>query len=58
MRVLRLTDELGAKLFQEAVDGEKQGKNKVPSRLSHEDQEAHKKDVRKRKKHLRGRAHL
>ncbi|KAG8417923.1 hypothetical protein J3458_005375 [Metarhizium acridum] len=58
VRVLRLTDQLGAKLFAEAVDGEKQGKNKVPSRLSIEEQEAHKKDVRRRKKKLNQRAHL
>jgi hypothetical protein len=59
VRVLRLTDELGAKLFTEAVEGEKQGgKNKVPSRLSVEDQEAHKKDVRRRRKKLNQRAHL
>lgn len=58
VRVLRLTDQLGAKLFTEAVDGEKQGKNKVPSRLSVEEQEAHKKDVRRRRKKLNQRAHL
>ncbi|KID76529.1 Dihydroxyacetone phosphate acyltransferase [Metarhizium brunneum] len=58
VRVLRLTDQLGAKLFAEAVDGEKQGKNKVPSRLSVEEQEAHKKDVRRRRKKLNQRAHL
>ncbi|GAB0132982.1 hypothetical protein EsDP_00001402 [Epichloe bromicola] len=58
VRVLRLTDELGAKLYTEAVEGEKSGKNKVPSRLSLEDQEAHKKDLRRKKKKRNQRAHL
>ncbi|KHN99339.1 Phospholipid/glycerol acyltransferase [Metarhizium album ARSEF 1941] len=58
VRVLRLTDQLGAKLFADAVDGDKHGKNKVPSRLSVEEQEAHTRDVRRRKKKLHQRAHL
>lgn len=58
VRVLRLADELGAKLFADAVEGEKSGKNKVPSRLSHEDQEAHRKDVRRKKKKRNQRSRL
>lgn len=65
VRVLRLTDELGAKLFAEAVEGDKpgkgKGKNKVPSRLSLEDQEAHTEEVRRRRKQKKKRsqrAHL
>ncbi|KAG5990077.1 hypothetical protein E4U43_004370, partial [Claviceps pusilla] len=64
VRVLRLTDELGAKLFAEAVEGDKpgrgKGKNKVPSRLSLEDQEAHTEEVRRRRKQKKRsqRAHL
>lgn len=50
VRVLRLTDELGAKLYAEAVEGEKSGKSKVPSRLSLEDQEAHQMELRRKKK--------
>lgn len=58
VRVLMLTDELGAKLYTEAVEGEKSGKNKVPSRLSLEDQETYKKDLRRKKKKRNQRAHL
>ncbi|KAK1251178.1 hypothetical protein MKX07_005733 [Trichoderma sp. CBMAI-0711] len=56
-RVLRLTDELGRRLFDEA---EKGGKAKVPSRLSKEEQEAvdlNAKSARRRRT-LEGRAHL
>ncbi|KAK2594591.1 hypothetical protein QQS21_007676 [Conoideocrella luteorostrata] len=58
VRVLRLTDELGAKLYAEAMESEKSSKNKVPSRLSLEDQEAHKREVRRKKKKRSQRAHL
>ncbi|KAG6106768.1 hypothetical protein E4U31_000598 [Claviceps sp. LM219 group G6] len=62
VRVLRLTDQLGGKLYEEAVEGDKTGKNKnrVPSRLSLEDQEAHRKEVRRkqRKKTRDRRAHF
>ncbi|KAG6123274.1 hypothetical protein E4U35_001883, partial [Claviceps purpurea] len=62
VRVLRLTDQLGGKLYEEAVEGDKTGKskNRVPSRLSLEDQEAHRKEVRRkqRKKTRDQRAHL
>ena len=58
VRVLRLTEELGAKLFTEAEESEQQGKNKVPSRLSLEEQEVHKKDMRRKKKKLNQRPHL
>ncbi|KAG6004264.1 hypothetical protein E4U21_001276 [Claviceps maximensis] len=59
VRVLRLTDELGAKLYAEAVEGDAsskgkgKGKNKVPSRLSLEDQEAHTEEVRRKQKKKR-----
>jgi hypothetical protein len=56
-RVLRLTDELGRRLFDEA---EKGGKAKVPSRLSKEEQEAVDLNVKsaRRRRTLEGRAHL
>ncbi|KAL7822636.1 acyltransferase domain-containing protein [Trichoderma gracile] len=56
-RVLRLTDELGRRLFEEA---EKGGKAKVPSRLSKEEQEAVDLTVKsaRRRRRLEGRAHL
>lgn len=52
-RVLRLTDELGRKLFAEAVEGDRaakgkgkgKGKGRVPSRLSREEREALRKSV-------------
>ena len=54
VRVLRLTDTLGAKLFVEAAESE----SKVPSRLSVEEAAEHKKDVKKRKKQLKRRSRL
>ena len=60
-RVLRLTDELGRKLWEETVEAERSGKGKVPSRLSNEEKEALGKSVReaKKKREERGaRAHL
>ncbi|KAL7795143.1 acyltransferase domain-containing protein [Trichoderma ceciliae] len=60
-RVLRLTDELGSRLFAEAEEAEKKGgKAKVPSRLSKEEQEALDLNVKsaRRKRKLEGRAHL
>ncbi|PNP50734.1 hypothetical protein THARTR1_08355 [Trichoderma harzianum] len=58
-RVLRLTDELGRRLFAEAEEAEKKG-GKVPSRLSKEDQEVldHTMESARRKRKLEGRAHL
>lgn len=70
-RVLRLTDELGGRLFEEAVAGEtgvggkgKKGKGKgkaaVPARLSSEEERSLSRTVREqeRKRRLEGRAHL
>lgn len=58
-RVLRLTDELGTRLFAEAEEAEKGGKG-VPSRLSKEEQEALDHNVKnaRRQRKLEGRAHL
>lgn len=49
-RVLRLADELGQKLFTEAAEAEKGGKNKVPSRLNREEQESLRKSLKGRKR--------
>ncbi|KAI1024517.1 hypothetical protein LB503_007413 [Fusarium chuoi] len=59
-RVLRLTDELGRKLWEETVEGERSGKGKVPSRLNSEEKEAFGKSIRqvKKKREERARAHL
>ncbi|KAF5989315.1 hypothetical protein FBULB1_1058 [Fusarium bulbicola] len=59
-RVLRLTDELGRKLWEETVEGERSGKTKVPSRLNKEEKEAFGKSIRqvKKKREERARAHL
>ncbi|KAL7923087.1 acyltransferase domain-containing protein [Trichoderma austrokoningii] len=59
-RVLRLTDELGRRLFAEAEEAEKKGGKGVPSRLSKEEQEALDHNVKnaRRKRKLEGRAHL
>lgn len=60
-RVLRLTDQLGAKLFEDTIEVERSGKGKVSSRLSAEEREALGKSVReaKRKRERRGeRPHL
>ncbi|KAL6891633.1 acyltransferase domain-containing protein [Trichoderma longibrachiatum] len=60
-RVLRLTDDLGRKLFEEAEEAERKGgKGKVPSRLSKEEQEAVDLNVKsaRRRRTLEGRAHL
>ncbi|KAK5996968.1 Acyl-CoA:dihydroxyacetonephosphateacyltransferase-like protein [Cladobotryum mycophilum] len=60
IRVLRLTDELGSKLFAEAEEAESSGKSKVPSRLSKEEQESLKRSVNdaRKKRKLEGRANL
>ncbi|KAF7554903.1 hypothetical protein G7046_g6687 [Stylonectria norvegica] len=57
-RVLRLTDELGRKLYEEAAA--ENGKGKVPSRLSGEEKEALTKNLKKarEKRALEGRARL
>ncbi|CAM1511006.1 Fc.00g085190.m01.CDS01 [Cosmosporella sp. VM-42] len=59
-RVLRLTDTLGRKLFEEAEEADGRSKGRVPSRLSGEESEALKKSVKetRRKRTLEGRAHL
>jgi hypothetical protein len=62
-RVVCLTDELGAKLFADAVrGGEGKGKGKVaaPARLSDEEEKSLSRSVRekKRRRRLEGRAHL
>ncbi|GAO17356.1 uncharacterized protein UV8b_00214 [Ustilaginoidea virens] len=57
VRVLRLTDQLGASLYAQATEADKSGKNKVPSRLSQEDQEAHRSELRRKKKRIQ-KAHL
>ncbi|KAF4966567.1 hypothetical protein FSARC_5809 [Fusarium sarcochroum] len=59
-RVLRLTDELGRKLWEETIEAERSGKGKAPSRLSNEEKEAFGKSVRegKKKREERARAHL
>ncbi|VZI04690.1 unnamed protein product [Fusarium fujikuroi] len=59
-RVLRLTDELGRKLWEETVEGERSGRGKVPSRLNSEEKEAFGKSIRqvKKKREERARAHL
>lgn len=66
-RVLRLTNELGRKLFEEAVEGETgkgkgkgKGKAAVPARLSSEDERSLSRTVREqeRKRKLERRAHL
>lgn len=59
-RVLRLTDELGRRLFAEAEEADKKGGKGVPSRLSKEEQEALDHNVKnaRRKRKLEGRAHL
>ncbi|KAM7203857.1 glycerol-3-phosphate acyltransferase [Naviculisporaceae sp. PSN 640] len=63
-RVVKLTDELGSKLFEEAVRAEKEGGKKggpgVSARLSREDQLALNRNVkeRKRRRTLENRAHL
>ncbi|KOS23001.1 Dihydroxyacetone phosphate acyltransferase [Escovopsis weberi] len=59
-RVLRLTDELGKKLFAEAEEAESRGKVKVPSRLSKEEQDSLNQSVTdfRRKRKLQGRANL
>lgn len=53
-RVLRLADELGRKLFEQAEESEKTGKNKIPSRLNKEEQESLKRSIRQ-KSRKRGR---
>ncbi|OAQ74915.1 acyltransferase [Purpureocillium lilacinum] len=61
-RVLRLTDELGRKLFVEAVEGDKggKGKGKVPSVLSREEKETLRKSVKdaRRRRKAEGRPNL
>lgn len=70
-RVVRLTDDLGQKLFEEAIagtDSSKKGKGKgkgkkggaAPARLSKEDEKILKADLKesKRRRTLENRAHL
>ncbi|KAK3292107.1 uncharacterized protein B0H64DRAFT_364754 [Chaetomium fimeti] len=66
-RVLRLTDELGRTLFEDAIAGEEgkgkgkgKGKAAVPARLSSEEERSLSRSVREqeRKRKLEGRAHL
>lgn len=59
-RVLHLTDQLGRRMFEEAAEGERAGKAKVPRRLNREDQETLKRNVQEgsRRRKLDGRAHL
>ncbi|KAK7421863.1 hypothetical protein QQZ08_009741 [Neonectria magnoliae] len=60
-RVLRLTDELGQRLFEKAAEAERSGKAKVPSRLSREEKEALGKSVKEAKRkreEMGGRARL
>ncbi|KJZ79469.1 hypothetical protein HIM_00938 [Hirsutella minnesotensis 3608] len=57
-RVLRLTDQLGRKLFEEAAKAEEGGKAKVPRRLSREDEESLKRSVQDARRRRKGRPHL
>jgi hypothetical protein len=60
-RVVSLTDELGGKLFADAVRGEEgKGKAVAPARLSDEEEKSLSRSVRekKRRRRLEGRAHL
>ncbi|KAL1836570.1 hypothetical protein VTJ49DRAFT_4910 [Mycothermus thermophilus] len=64
-RVVRLTDRLGRKLFEEAVKGEEVGKGKkgqvvVAARLTDEEERGLSKSVgeQRRRRRLEGRAHL
>lgn len=52
-RVLRLTDILGQKMFDEAEAGERSGKGKAPTRLSKDEEETlsrAKREARRRRK--------
>ncbi|KAI5457119.1 acyltransferase-domain-containing protein [Mariannaea sp. PMI_226] len=60
-RVLRLTDELGQKLFEETIEAERSGKSKVPTRLNNEEKEALGRSVeeaRRKRKQMGVRPHL
>jgi len=65
-RVVRLTDELGQKLWEDAVNGieaagkEGKGKGTAPARLSSEEEKSLRRSVReqKRRRTLENRAHL
>ncbi|KAL2130008.1 hypothetical protein VTI74DRAFT_7004 [Chaetomium olivicolor] len=60
-RVVKLTDELGRKLFEEAVKGEEdKGKKAAPARLSREEERSLMKGAAegRRRRRLEGRAHL
>lgn len=60
-RVLRLTDELGSKLFADVDEARRAGRAKVPSRLSGEEEEELRRslgETRTRRKKLEGRANL
>jgi hypothetical protein len=62
-RVLRLTNTLGLRLFEEAKEAERSGKGKIPSRLNEEEQEDLKQKKRnikhaQRRRKLEARAHL
>lgn len=59
-RVLRLTDELGRKLFAQAEESAKTGKQKIPNRLSKEEEETVNKTVgaARRRRKMRGKPNL
>jgi len=59
-RVVKLTDDLGQKLFEDAVRLEKEKKGGAPARLSTEDEKVLRRSVREKKKRrtLENRAHL
>lgn len=59
-RVVKLTDDLGQKLFEDTVRLEKEKKGGAPARLSTEDEKVLKRSVREKKKRrtLENRAHL
>ncbi|KAK3935658.1 putative glycerol-3-phosphate acyltransferase [Diplogelasinospora grovesii] len=59
-RVVKLTDELGRKLFDEAIHGDAKAKGSAPPRLSHEEARDLTRAVKEknRRRSLEGRAHL
>lgn len=59
-RVLRLTDELGRKLFEEAEEGAKAGKQKIPNKLNREEQENLRRSVKeaRRRRKMQGKPNL
>jgi hypothetical protein len=58
-RVLRLTDELGRKLFDQAEESAKAGKQKVPNKLNTEEKETLRKSVKaRRRRKMQGKPNL